>query len=192
MRKVLFIFGELNDLDVDWLLSAGKKQLITPGTALISEGKPVDALFIVIEGLFNVTVAGMGSEKIAQLVAGEIAGEMSFIEARPPSATVRAETNGIVLAIPRVRLAQKLKEDTGFAARFYRALAIFLSFRLRLRNMQYAQLVQGKSGRPATPAQAAASEEYTEEADELDANILDTVYLAGARFDRMLRKLVDR
>ena len=176
MRKVLFIFGELTDFDVDWMIATGAKKQVAEGTVLIHEGKPVDALFIVLDGLFSVSVAGLKTERIAQLVAGEIAGEMSFIEARPPSATVRAETAGVILSIPRAQLTAKLKQDTGFAARFYRALAIFLSFRLRHTVAQLGQ----KSGLP----------ESDEAADELDANILDNVFLAGARFDRMVRRLM--
>jgi hypothetical protein len=43
---------------------------------------------------------------------------MSFIDARPPSATVQALDNTIVLAVPRRELAAKLEQDAEFAARF--------------------------------------------------------------------------
>ena len=92
---------------------------------------------------------------------------MSFVEDRPPSATVKALASSVVLSIPRVQLAAKLKQDTAFAARFYRALAVFLSFRLR---KTVSQLGYGKSS---------PTEEEKEASDELDANVLDNVYLAG-------------
>src|SRR6185436_6178421 len=68
---------------------------------------------------------------IANLMCGEVAGEMSFLDSRPPSASVRALEKCSVLAIPKSRLSQKLETDTAFAARFYRALGVFLSDRLR-------------------------------------------------------------
>ena len=41
MRKVLFIFGELSDSDVDWLAKAGEKVNIPAGTVLIPVGARV-------------------------------------------------------------------------------------------------------------------------------------------------------
>ena len=35
-----------------------------------------------------------------------------------------------------------------------------------------------------------ASEEDEEDVDELDANVLDGVYLAGERFDRMVKRVL--
>jgi CRP/FNR family transcriptional regulator, cyclic AMP receptor protein len=61
-------------------------------------------------------------------------GEMSFVDQAPPSATVQAMEPSFVLDIPRRRLNAKLAEDAGFAARFYRALSMFLAARLRATN----------------------------------------------------------
>jgi bacteriocin-type transport-associated protein len=178
MRKVLFIFGELNDFDVDWMIGTGRKEQVAKGSLLIQEGKPVSALYIVLDGEFKVSVSRLQNAEIARLGAGEIVGEMSFVEARPPSATVTALESSVVLAIPRTKLAAKLKQDMAFAARFYRALAVFLSYRLR---RTVSQLGYGKP-RP--------HEEEETSPDELDANVLDNVHLAGARFDRMVKRLM--
>ena len=171
MRKVLFIFGELSDNDVDWMMAAGKREQIPPGAVLIQEGKPVEALYIVLEGLLRVSVESAGSRELARLGSGEIIGEMSFVDARPPSATVKALENSTVLSIPRSQLAAKLEREPDFAARFYRALAIFLSSRLR--EMDKAQSAAGQY-----------------DPDELDPNVLDMLHLAGSRFDRMLKRLM--
>jgi CRP/FNR family transcriptional regulator, cyclic AMP receptor protein len=178
MKKVLFIFGELNDFDADWISATGQKEIVPAGNLLIQEGKPVGALYIVLDGAFSVTVAALGNKEIARVGAGEIMGEMSFIEARPPSATVKAVERSIVLAIPRVQLSAKLKQDTAFAARFYRALAVFLSYRLRktVSHLGYGK-VADETEEPAS-------------LDELDPNVLDKLHLAGARFDRMVKRLI--
>lgn len=131
MKQVLFILGELSDADVDWLIEAGDRQEVEPGTVLIHEGQPVDTLYILLDGTLVVTISALEGRQIARLSSGDVVGEMSFVELRPPSATVQTLERSVVLAIDRSRLSAKLEADVGFAARFYRALAILLSSRLR-------------------------------------------------------------
>lgn len=182
MRKVLFLFGQLNDDDVEWMLGAGKRRFVPAGEVVIEQGVPVDAVFILLEGGLAVWLRPRkGPEReIARLHAGEIVGEMSFVDARPPSATVKALEDSTVFLISKAALNAKLAADPGFAARFYRALAIYLSTTVRERHRAL-----GGSG-------VAEDEEDDEdnEADELDANVLDGVYLAGERFDRMVKRVL--
>lgn len=178
MKKVLFILGQLNDLDIEWLIKVGRKEQVPAGKTLIREGQIIDTLYIVLDGILAVSTRALGGQEVARLGAGEMVGEMSFIDARPPSATVTAAENTVVLAVPRGQLAAKLAQDMGFAARFYRALATFLSDRLRgtVSRLGYGQ------GQPL--------EAEIDYADELDENVLDTVHLAGARFERILKQLM--
>jgi CRP/FNR family cyclic AMP-dependent transcriptional regulator len=178
MRKVLFLFGQLNDDDVEWLLGAGTRWFVPAGEIVIEQGVPVDAVFILLEGRLAVWLRPrQGPEReIARLNAGEIVGEMSFVDARPPSATVKALEDSTVFSISKAALNAKLAADPGFAARFYRALAIYLSTTVRERHRAL-----GGSG---------MTEDEEDEADELDANVLDGVYLAGERFDRMVKRVL--
>ena len=178
MRKVLYLLGELNDDDVEWLIANGTRQAVPAGAAIIEEGKTAGALYIVLDGTLSATVAALRDEEVERLVCGAIVGEMSFVDGRPPSATVRAHDHAVVLAIPLARLSAKLQQDMGFAARVYKAIAIFLSDRLRGK----VQMLSGQQ----TPQ---LDEDVIDE-DELDPVLLDTMYLAGTRFDRMLKRLV--
>lgn len=180
MRKVLFLFGQLNDDDVEWMLAAGTRRFVPAGATLIEQGIPVDAVFILLEGKLAVWLKPRrGPEReIARLNAGEIVGEMSFVDARPPSATVRALEDSTVFAISRAALNTKLQTDQGFAARFYRALAIYLSTTVRERHRALGEAGVGE----------AVEEDENEE--ELDPNVLDGVYLAGERFDRMVKRVM--
>ena len=173
MRKVLFILGQLTDSDVDWLTTAGRKERVPAGKVLIQEHKKIEKLYIVLEGLLSVTDAHLGGREIARLEAGEIVGEMSFVSADLPVATVTALQDTQVLSLPTASLSVKLEQDPGFAARFYRAIAVFLSDRLRA---TVGTLGYGEVQPP-------------EDLDKLDENVLDNVHLAGARFERMLKKL---
>ncbi len=184
MRKVLFLFGQLSDEDVEWMLDHGERRAVAAGAVLIRQGVAVDAVFILLEGKLAVWLAGRTEREIARLNAGEIVGEMSFLDARPPSATVKGLDAATVFAIPRPLLEAKLAADLGFAARFYRALAIYLSTTVRERHRS---LAYGGEATGADDGELAADDD---EADELNPAVLDTVYLAGERFDRMVKRVL--
>jgi signal-transduction protein with cAMP-binding, CBS, and nucleotidyltransferase domain len=103
---------------------------------------------------------------------------MSFIDSRPPSATVAADSDTIVLMVKKDILQNKLNQDIPFSARFYKALSVFLADRLRdtVQHLGYSQ------------ANGLNSEEELE--DELDFGVLDNLSLAGSRFDWMLKTLM--
>ena len=174
MRKVLYILGELNDEDVEWITAAGHRaSAVDAALTLIREGEPVADLFIILDGHGVVSVEGVGT--VARLGSGEIVGEMSFVDSAPPSATVVADPRCTVLALPKRAIEARLRQDLGFAARFYRAMALFLADRLRSAN------TRGKTGGSLADGRVVE--------DELDEGLLDNLSLAGVRFERMLAKL---
>jgi CRP/FNR family transcriptional regulator, cyclic AMP receptor protein len=177
MRKALYILSQLNDDDVEWIADHGTRRQLKDGETIIYEGKPVDALFITLVGRLKVAV--LNGREVARLSVGEIVGEIAFIDSSPPSATVTAVGDAIVLALPKSLLQRRLASDHAFAARFYRALAIFLADRLRATTQQ---LGYGSTG---------DFERETTLKDELDATLLDTVSHAGDRFTRLVRRLSD-
>jgi|SRR5579871_186238 len=177
MRKALLFLGILNDADIEWLIATGAKQHLNPGEVLIQEGRPATSVFLVLEGLLSVVTEAAGNQEIATLRSGEIVGEMSFVDSRPPSATVRAAEPSSLLVIPKSSLEQRLSQDAPFAARFYRAIAVFLSDRLR---STVGLLGYGS---------AQITGEQANGADEIDPAVLDNVSLAGSRFDFLQRRL---
>ena len=199
LRDMLFILGELNDSDIDWMIATGSRQKIAANTILIREGSPVDALYILLGGTMTVSVSEdkrnpltrafaaleggeTASREIARLSRGEIVGETPFIDARLPSGTVKAIEESLVLSIKRQQLAAKLQQDVGFASRFYRVIATLLSHRLQgmLSRLGYGRRVYTKGQ---------SLDENVEYEDELDFNVLDGMALAGTRFDWMLSRL---
>lgn len=176
MKKVFFLLGELDDDDIDWMVSTGRRDEVAAGTVLIQEGQPIDTLHILLDGTLSVSVSALEGKTIARLTSGAVVGEMSFADARPPSATVQAVENSLVLSIPRDLLVEKLQKDEGFASRFYRAIAIFLSTRLR-GTVRYLGYAKG----------SLLNEDNS--SDDLSPEIIDNVPLAKARFDWLLRRL---
>ncbi|MCL6433926.1 MAG: cyclic nucleotide-binding domain-containing protein [Leptolyngbyaceae cyanobacterium HOT.MB2.61] len=169
MKKVLLILGELDNSDIDWIVANSRKDKIPAGTVLIHEGQPISTLYILLEGELSVTTKVMGDREIANLTNGEVVGEMSFIDTHPPSATVTAKQDALVVAIPRESLATKLQEDLGFACRFYRALAMVLSSRLRTTVNQLSGTV------PSSPLSQAQDDNH--------------LALAQTRLDGFLQRL---
>ena len=78
-----------------------------------------------------------------------------------------------MLHLDRKLLNARLDGDPAFAARLYRAIAMFLSARMRntVQRLGYGKVT-------------------VVDEDELDISLLDTVTIAGSRFDRMIKKLM--
>jgi bacteriocin-type transport-associated protein len=190
LRKVLVVFAELTDSDIEWIITTGKPERAAKGRVLIKQGEAIDALYILLEGCLAVSITTpikgeLKSKQVATLATGEIVGEISFVDAGLPSATVDAAENSLVLAVPRSRLAEKLNQDQGFAARFYHAITLLLAERLqeRLTRHGYGKL----SYEQDQPLDEDAAYE-----DELDSIVLGNVALAGMRFDWLVRQVRSR
>ena len=172
MRKVLLIFSELTDGDVEWLSKSGDRIHVDAGATLVPLGARVDNIWFVLDGALSVhTAAGA---QVALMGSGEIVGEMSLVDPAPTAVSVRVASDTTLLRISDATVRAKLAEDPAFAARFYRALCVFMASRLRstTRRMGYGTNVEDENAK-----------------DELTDDLLDNVHLAGARFDRMLKRL---
>ena len=164
MPSGLIILADLEDRDLIWLSQTGRLRALAEGDELIAEDCELEELFIVTDGHFRVTANGID---LAELSTGDVLGEMSFVEKRPTSASVVAMGPARVLAVSRAALTEEFTRNQGFAARFYRALAVFLSDRLRTMA--------------AEPGQ-----------EELDESLLDTLHVAGDRTLRLIELLEGR
>lgn len=200
LREVLFVFGELSDSDIDWIVAAGQREEVPAGRILIHKGRPVDGLYILLNGTMTVSISdeennplaivfasleeanGDSGREIARLLRGDIAGEMPFVDNHPPETTIKAHEDSLVLMVPKQQLVVKLHQDEVFAAHFYRVISILLLNRLRDISSRLGY------GRRVYDA-GKALDDSVEYQDEIDFNVLDHVSLAGARFDWLLKRL---
>lgn len=166
-NKALFILGELNNDDLEWISHRSRKEVLPPGKILIHEGKKIDALYIVLDGVLDVIIESLGNKELGMIQAGEIVGEISFIDERPPLAMVKVLEEATVLTIPRFQLTSKLQQDLGFAARFYHGVSLFLTYRMRGTVMRLGYGFE--------------TEELNH--DELDENMRQSLTLAQAKFN---------
>ena len=175
MRKVLFLLSHLSETDLEWVMDHGDKMEVPAGSVLIARGEPIDSLYIVLSGTLEVRNADVDGKSV-QVGCGEVLGEVSMLDPRPPMATVVGHTDAIVLALSLETLQDKLQVDEYFAAHFYHSLAVLLAHRLR-KTVQ--RLVYGGN------ESLEESEEYE---DELNPDMLDTLHITGNLFNRALHK----
>jgi CRP-like cAMP-binding protein len=174
MRKVLHLMATQTDDYDDWLSPHRRVRYAPRDATIIQQGRPFEALMVLLEGQLSVRLGERADQAIATLFPGEVLGDISFIDERPPSASVVVVHDSHVLAIDRDVLSAKLDRDSPFAARFYRGLALFLASRLRTTT---AHLGYGRSS------------SAVEEAETVEAGELEGISLAARRFDQMLRRL---
>jgi CRP-like cAMP-binding protein len=96
MNPVLLPLPDFRVLQPDdrrWLEQSATQQTLAPGDRVIQEGESADFIYIVLEGSLGVSISQNQADvdqEIARCTVGEMVGEMSLMDDRPPSATVRA------------------------------------------------------------------------------------------------------
>ena len=176
MKKVLYMLGEFTDQDIDWLISTGQREHITKDAVIIQQGQPIEEIFFVLRGQLEVSIEDVG--EIARIGSGEIVGELSLLDSRPPNATVTALEDSVVMAVAKRRIDGRLRTDTGFSSRFYRALGLLLADRLR-----------DSVGALAYGGQKGLSDQ--DDGREISPELLDRMNLAAQRFEQIRERLLD-
>lgn len=115
----------------DWMLIVDRAKRVTfkKEDVLIHQNRANKVVYLVCSGKVQVSTAP--KSVIAQLGAGEICGEMAFLEGGIASASVVALTEVEAYAIEWSGLKDLFELFPHLGSRFYRSLALGLSRRLR-------------------------------------------------------------
>lgn len=110
---------------------------IAEGEYLITEGGTNHEMYWVMEGSFQITKLNHDEKNIiiGEVKAGELVGEMSFLDNLPRSASVRALEDSEVLVIPHKKFIDVLDGQP----RWFRSLMRTMSQRLRTANEKIAR-----------------------------------------------------
>lgn len=190
-KEVLSVFAELRDSDVDWLVAFGETEAIAADRVLLQAGRPVDALYILLDGQMGISApegnvnplylcfSGLENSTrnqtdFATLSKGSMPGIISFIDFQPLPVTIRALQESLVFTVPRQKLVTKLQVDDGFASRFYRVIAIEILEMLQTARMRLAN--------------SAAIRDRAED-EELDMDDLQQVSEGAKKFNWMLSQI---
>ncbi len=157
MTEVLL--KELSRGDLDWILANSHSREIAAGTVINRESPRFDTVDLLIEGNLVTSISQYESNsnesksnkskgnplarafaaiegtndlsiELFRLSMGEVVGAIPLVGLRPDTTSVKALQRSLLQSIPRQSLIVKLEEDIGFAARFYRAIAIMYADRL--------------------------------------------------------------
>ena len=197
-RDVLNVFSEFRDSDLNWLVKVGHVERYATDEFLLKAGRPTDSLYIVLDGMFSVSLPESKVNPLAlcfecpiqtastmsvvtTLSKGEIAGAVAFLDARPLPVTIRAMRESLVLAIPRSTFNLHIQQDLGFATRFYRILGPQL-FTLAMIAMELQGVNQGDTSLQAV-------DDEIEFDGELDLDSLQRMSNGANRFNWMLSHL---
>lgn len=112
---------------------------IKEGEYLITEGGTNHEMFWVLQGSFTITKMNHDEHNVilGKVKAGELVGEMSFLDNLPRSASVRADVDSEVLVIPHKKFIDVLDGQP----RWFRALMQTMSQRLRDANEKIARKI---------------------------------------------------
>jgi CRP/FNR family transcriptional regulator, cyclic AMP receptor protein len=128
--RSLKIFQGLDDRELVDLLSQSKKLECKAGNMVIQEGGEGAELFVILAGHAQVLKRREDIQRpIQELGPGECFGEMSLLDKRTRSASVRALQDCKLLQISR----EQIERIPTVAAKMYRNIAIMLSLRMRAR-----------------------------------------------------------
>ncbi|MCU1287406.1 MAG: phcB protein [Acidobacteriales bacterium] len=126
--------------DKQLLASKSSRIVFQKDQVIIREGAPSKAVYFLREGAARVYRSGMSPDsRLATLTAGDVFGEMAFLEGVPASASVIADGTVTVDAIETPTLHSVFETFPHLGARFFRSVAVLLSRRLRETSKQLSQ-----------------------------------------------------
>lgn len=106
------VFSHLDSETLDRLAASSDMQSFEDGAAIIEEGKPVEHLYIIVEGEVHVSTNALGRDVDLQtLGAGTYFGEVSLMSGKNATATVNAKGGAKVVAVSRTAISELVKED---------------------------------------------------------------------------------
>jgi signal transduction histidine kinase len=133
------LFSHLNAEDLKSLRAITREQTFAAGREIFKEGDPGDGIYIVRDGLVDISFLGGQTERYVFTEArpGDLLGEMAVLEDQPRSANAVARNETVLYFMPREQILELVGKCPGLAM----ALLKDISHRLRGFNRQYLREV---------------------------------------------------
>ncbi len=141
LLRGIAVFDGLDEAELRQLAGICREATYQQGEPLTTQGTPGSEVFIIRDGLVEVSVGELGQGElpphtVVNMGAGQIVGEMSLIDHGPRSATVRCATPTCqALVVEREAFEAVCAQNHRIGMVVYRNLAADLSFKLRHRHL---------------------------------------------------------
>ena len=104
-------FADLDDKKLELLAYMGERLSYDAGGTLIRQGDAGDAVFVVLDGIVDVTVAsGEGASHVREMGEYAFLGEIAVLSSKDRTATVTARSSVSALKIPRDTLLKMIDD----------------------------------------------------------------------------------
>jgi CRP/FNR family cyclic AMP-dependent transcriptional regulator len=147
------VFSALLPEGESYFLKCAERRLYEPGEVIIRQADTCQGIHVINSGDVRVELErspdGFSGEvvELANLEAGDIFGEMAFVDDEPACATLIANDAVEILFISKQMLQGLLVGDPTFGSRFYRSIAATLAQRLRDTNVRIEMVPRSKTVR---------------------------------------------
>jgi CRP-like cAMP-binding protein len=129
----VYLFGDLTPEERGELIKIAVPMNLPAGSRVFTKGDAATALFLIQSGSLRITTDSSSGEPIAvaTLASGSHFGEMALVDGAPRSATAEALEATSIIRFDYDKIRAFLDKSPVTAAKLFRALARFLSNRLR-------------------------------------------------------------
>ena len=140
LRK-LPIFSSLTLDELRGIHALSARRSFPKDSLLIEEGKPGEALMVIVSGQVRVVLAGRDGApmEVARLGPGASIGEMAMVDSAPASASVVAAEPSSVFSFPLAKMEAHLDREPRAGLKVMRVLGRILSTRLREANRNLSE-----------------------------------------------------
>lgn len=116
----LDLFSPLSAEERSQLAQGAQERRYAPGEIIVREGDKSSSMFLVQAGQLTVSIHGARGEtrKLAMLPPGEAFGEISLLTGEPRTATVRAQTEAVLIEITKDILGPILESNPSLVEAF--------------------------------------------------------------------------
>ena len=127
------MFAGLNDEELEIIKNHIELFEVEQGAILFEEGDQGDYVCFVVDGRLEVTKRTITGDDFVlnTLGRGQSVGELSIIDKRPRSATVRAKTAATLFTLKRSDFEAIMKEYSEISIKVLKGLSLLLSKKLR-------------------------------------------------------------
>ncbi|MEZ4389523.1 MAG: cyclic nucleotide-binding domain-containing protein [Polyangiales bacterium] len=174
--RALPTLRDFSDDELRVLLGATQSRALRVGEVIWRQGELGRSCAIVVRGALEVLREGPeGTQRIGQMEAGSIVGQLALVDRGPRGATVRVTKEGAALELQREEFERLLRAASPLALRFQRSVALagirqYRSVIRRLASLPRADAEDGgRAQRASLVALSAVTTEWGLSDEELDA-----------------------